>query len=388
MKKSIKNAKNADKGRSCFDLQEGRVFDTVAGLFKSMDDGVFIFDKEEKPILINQAGLDLTGLSEKENSFDKLAKVFSKTGLDLKKKARQAICAGKTISVSEVVLDRMFFEVFITPINDSSKKVSAFAVILHDITKDKEVERMKTEFLALASHQIRTPLTALKLFVEMLVNEEVGPVNKKQRDYLENIQISTERMIKLINDLLNISRLESGRLAVKPIKTNLTDFIEQLIAEFEPLAKSHNCGLVFDKPKNQVFELAIDQTLMRQIIHNLITNAIQYAPAKRSDIVVSLSQDIKSNGVLISVKDAGIGIPKNDQKHIFEKFFRADNARKASTDGFGLGLYISKTILKMVNGRIWFESAGAGKGSVFHILLPKQGMKTKQGERGLAIVKK
>lgn len=263
---------------------------------------------------------------------------------------------------------------------DVSGKTLVIEVFL-DVTKEHAVERMKTEFVSVASHQLRTPLTAIKLFAEILQSGESGNLSKTQKDYLENIYKSTERMVQLVNELLNVSRLETGRLTVTPVPARLDDLIDDIIKEVSSLAESKHCVVIFHKPKEKLEPIPIDLSLLRQIIGNLIGNAIVYSePGKKCNVAVSLEQ-VKSN-MLITVADQGVGIPKDEQPRIFEKFFRASNAVRAEASGTGLGLYITKTIVDGFGGKIWFESE-VGRGSTFYVTIPISGMRTKEGERVL-----
>lgn len=277
-------------------------------------------------------------------------------------------------------------------------------IIFSDVTREREIDRIKTEFVALTSHQLRTPLTAVKLFVEMLVDEEVGKLSERQREYMINIQESTERMIQLVNDFLNVSRLEAGTLKIEPEPIQIEDLIRSMIDEVTPMAKSHNCKIVFKSQEEKLPKIPIDSTIMRQVIPNLIVNAIQYSKEGRCDITVTLEQiastraktrrtkrtaktvqrSKKKGEVLIRVSDKGIGIPQRAQQRIFEKFFRADNAVKTIAEGNGLGLYVAKMILEAAGGKIWFESAGQQKGTTFYVTIPIGGMKLKKGKKSLA----
>lgn len=204
-------------------------------------------------------------------------------------------------------------------------------------------------------------------------------------------------MIALVNDLLNVSRLETGRLKIEPKPTQIEDFIQSIIDEAVPMANSHKCKIIFQKPKKKLPKIPVDPTLMRQVIHNLITNAIRYSPKKEGRVIITLKQVTIDNlqltkkekvkgQVLISVADSGVGIPEEAQSRIFEKFFRADNAIKAEAEGSGLGLYVAKMIMEASGGKIWFESPPKGNktGAIFYASLPIKGMGKKEGEKSLA----
>ncbi|OGF26836.1 hypothetical protein A2303_01810 [Candidatus Falkowbacteria bacterium RIFOXYB2_FULL_47_14] len=350
----------------------------TVSLIENLSDGVIMFDAEKEITLVNAAATKFTGLSRSGFALSSFYKLIS--GFDMNATINEALEGGEGLFKKEAQLsERYVFEISAIPVKDNQGKVFGGAVILHDITHLKEVDRMKTEFVSVASHQLRTPLTAIKLFTEMLLNEQVGKLKKEQREYLDNIYESTERMVRLVNDLLSLSRLESGSLRVEPKSTDLHDFTTNIIKEIEPLAQVKGVGIIFDGASKNLPPLAVDVNLIRQVIHNLITNAVRYSKSGgRVDVDIK-----KDNGeYLLTIKDSGIGIPKEAQGRIFEKFFRADNAVKNETEGTGLGLYVSKMIVENSGGRIWFKSA-QGEGTVFYVALPTKGMVEKQGSKTL-----
>ncbi|MDA2936202.1 HAMP domain-containing histidine kinase [Patescibacteria group bacterium AH-259-L05] len=234
--------------------------------------------------------------------------------------------------------------------------------------KQRAVERMKSEFVFLASHQLRTPITAIRLFVEMLRDSAKEELSDQNKRYLENIYHSTKRMIQLVGDLLNVSRIESDRLTIRPQMTRLEGLVADVIEETKPLADVKGCRFKFSRPEARLDKVLIDPRLLRQILHNLITNAIHYSRQEGGDIVICLERGKKD--YTISVKDFGVGISNADKNRIFEKFFRADNAIKLKPEGTGLGLYIVKTLITTLGGKIWFESE-LNKGTTFYIVIPK-----------------
>lgn len=352
----------------------------IASLVESLSNGVIMFDLDQRVTMSNPMAQKMTGLPREGFYLSEFTKLFEEAVLD--EKISQVLQKGQDSQIAGAILSRFTYELFITPVLDHEKKVIGGAIILHDITHLKEIDKMKTEFVSVASHQLRTPLTAIKLFIEMLSDEDAGKLNAKQKEYMSDVRKSTERMITLVNDLLNVSRLETGRLKIEPQPTQLEDFIQSVIDEGKYLAKEIKCQIVFKKPAAKLPKIPVDQTLMTQVIRNLIANAARYSPDSRCKIVIELKH--KQSEILISVKDNGIGIPKDKQSRIFEKFFRADNAQKTVADGSGLGLYVAKMIVEESGGKIWFESPGVGKGATFYVSLPIKGMSKKEGERGLA----
>jgi len=256
--------------------------------------------------------------------------------------------------------------VSISPILDEAGEVKFFVSIDRDITVAKRIDLVKTEFVSLASHQLRTPLTSVKWHAEMLLAGDAGSLSKDQRDFAQEIYNSNERMIDLVDSLLDVSRLDLGTLKVKGLPTNISESIKDLIKDIRPLMTKKKVKLIekYDQPL-PIIEL--DKRLFFVIIQNLLTNAIKYSKTG-GEVVLEIKCEGTAN-VLIKVADKGCGIPIKDQARVFDKLFRADNARKIEPDGNGLGLYIVNSIVKQCQGKFWFETK-ENVGSTFYISLP------------------
>ncbi|HAI22683.1 TPA: hypothetical protein DCP77_01540 [Candidatus Collierbacteria bacterium] len=256
-------------------------------------------------------------------------------------------------------------EVNISPILDDSGKLLFFVSIERDLTKAKAIEKIKTEFISLASHQLRTPLSAVKWFGKMLISGDAGDLNPMQKEYVEKIYESNEREIRLVNSLLNVSKIESGKILVEPRLTDLTRLISSVMTDFRLEAGELGKKLtaVIDKKIPKIY---IDEDQIRQVYANLISNAVRYT---KKGGVISVKVYLSKNFIMTEIKDNGIGIPKREQKRVFDKFFRASNALKIETDGTGLGLFLSKTIVESSGGKMGFRSS-EGKGSTFWFTLP------------------
>lgn len=415
----------------------------VYGLIESMNTGLVLFDTKPEINIINTAlkkiidvpNSQSVSLSQLIYTLNQLVRkalgtkaedgdlqMIGETGKGMWEKISffQAIETvlqeGKTVRYPEVHLKEKYFELNIIPVYSQDQEIVAGAIIFHDITERVEVDRMKTEFVSVASHQLRTPLTSMRLFIEMLLAKQVGELTQTQQEYIQNLQESTLRMIKLVNEFLNVSRLENGRLKIDPQITNLKEFIQDVVNKLQVLGDKRHVKLEFLYPEKELVDIPIDQTLMHEVIKNLITNAISYSPEGTGKVTVRLESKESPPGIegetaqtvdtefvhyqrpsektlaaffpqmyyLISVEDNGMGIPPEVQPDIFKKFFRADNAIKARSEGSGLGLYLVKMIVESSKGKIWFHSE-LGKGTTFYLALPLYGMLPKQGEKSLAI---
>lgn len=241
----------------------------------------------------------------------------------------------------------------------------ATAQLQHTNEKLKALDEAKDEFISMASHQLRTPLTSIKGYVSMVMDEDAGKINAQQRELLTSAFNSSQRMVYLIADLLNVSRLHTGKFVIEPGEVNLADVIESEIQQLEDTAKGHEIKLVYKKPKN-IPSIILDETKTRQVIMNFIDNAIYYTP-KGGTVTIKLASTAKE--VLFTVTDNGIGVPKAEQKNLFTKFYRAGNARKARPDGTGLGLFMAKKVIVAQEGALIFTSK-EGKGSTFGFTFP------------------
>jgi signal transduction histidine kinase len=256
------------------------------------------------------------------------------------------------------------YEVSALEIQSGRGKVGTL-IIAHDVSREKSVERMKTEFVSIAAHQLRTPISAIKWTLRMILDGDLGPITEDQRDFLDKTYKSNERMINLINDLLNVTRIEEGRHLYNLTLVNLEDVIETLVSNYGQILEQKKLTINFTKPAN-LPQVKIDVEKMKLVIANLIENAIKYTPAG-GKIAVMISSE--GENLKVAVRDNGIGILKDQQSRIFTKYFRGTNALKTETEGTGLGLFITKNIVETHGGKIWFASE-EGKGTSFFFTVP------------------
>ncbi len=267
----------------------------------------------------------------------------------------------------------------IAPVLDDDGKILYFVGIERDITKEKEVDKAKTEFVSLASHQLRTPLSAIGWYAEMLLNGDAGRISPAQSEYIEEIYRGNKRMVQLVNALLDVSRLELGTFIVEPEPINIFEVADGAIEELSH--KIREKKLKFSKKYDtRIKTLNLDEKLTMIIFQNLLSNSVKYT---QNGGKIHLKIEKGSKYIEIEVSDNGFGIPKSQQDKIFDKLFRADNIKATDTDGTGLGLYILKQIIDQSGGKIWFSSA-EGRGTKFYVRLPLSGMKERKGIRKLS----
>ncbi|MBD3244656.1 MAG: hypothetical protein GF335_01550, partial [Candidatus Moranbacteria bacterium] len=235
--------------------------------------------------------------------------------------------------------------------------------------KLKKLDATKTEFLSIASHQLRTPLTSIKGFSSLLLNNGYGKLNDKQRKTIEKIFISNERLITLVEDLLNISRMEQGRLEYEFEKLNIKELLKEIVGVLSIQASHKDLYLKFKDEIKEQKEVLIkaDKKKLTEVISNLIDNAVKYT--QQGGIIVKLSRKNK-NTILIEVIDTGIGIDPKEKDKIFEKFGRGDDIEAMHSGGAGLGLFIVKKLTEAHGGKVFVESEGKGKGTTFGLELP------------------
>ena len=239
----------------------------------------------------------------------------------------------------------------------------------------KKLDNAKTEFLSIASHQLRTPLTAIKGFVSLILEGAYGKVEPEMRGALNKISISSERLIQLVEDLLNVSRIESGRMQYRFEQSRVEPLLSDLCENFALVAKQRDLYLDLKLPKKDLPELNMDPAKMREVLSNLIDNALKYTEkggvTVRAELFLAIdSKTKKSDVVRLTISDTGIGIPAEEIPYLFQKFSRGKDTKRLHVGGTGLGLYVGKNIVEAHGGQIWIESDGAGRGTKFIMELP------------------
>ncbi|OWK27029.1 MAG: hypothetical protein US76_00160 [Parcubacteria group bacterium GW2011_GWA2_38_13b] len=248
------------------------------------------------------------------------------------------------------------------------QKLEELTIKLRNANEDlKKLDAAKSEFISIASHQLRTPLSIIKGYVSVMVEGDVGKITDQQKDYLRRIYTSNEKLIMLVKDLLDLSRIESGRMVYDFGPIPVFAFTENIVEELRPKAVAKNLTLKFNKQAgDDPFVIYGDKNTLTQALFNIVDNSIRYT--EQGKIEVNFTIDNKY--IVWSVKDTGAGISGEEKKNLFQKMQRGERISRMYTEGTGLGLYVVKKIIDAHNGSVWAESDGIGKGSIFYIKIP------------------
>jgi len=349
---------------------------------------VIVVDKKGKIIRGNKGFEALTGWEIKEVIGKSLISVIPRKDeqmktVPFKKRILSKILLGKILASTATVaaggIEKMPIFYYIR--KDKSKfpatsvispmlfegKVMGAVEVFYDITKEKELEQIRMDFLSLASHQLRTPLSGTKWLIETMCRGVLGEMTKKQKEYLDDIYKVNEQLIKLVSDILSTLRLESEEPLMKKERISVTSLVKEVMLTVSAAAKEKK--LTLKGPSNhRTLNLKTDTEILKSILGTFLANAIDYSLPDRK---VVLKVESKSDVIIFSVHDSGIGIPLNEQKRVFERFYRASNAKNLRPTGTGLGLNIAKMLSDKIGAKISFKSK-ENKGSVFYLHIPKK----------------
>ena len=368
----------------------------------AIGDGLLVTDEKGQIIRINKTAEGLLG----RKSADLVGKIFSEEVSMTDEKGgpispaerpiNLALAASTTTTTTTTTTGPIYYYVrndqtkfpaamVVTPVILGDKVIGAVEVF-RDITREKEIDQAKSEFISLASHQLKTPPTTIKLLTERLLEKRVGILTEKQREYFNDIRSANQRMIDLVNALLNVSRIELGAFTIQVDEKDAGAIVQSVLDESQSAADKKGLSVKTILPAEKV-KLRLDESLFRMVINNLVTNAISYTAAGGAIEVRGETRKkgerlggklLADNYFVVTVSDTGYGIPEDQQGRVFTKFFRADNARAKQTDGTGLGLYIVKSVLEHCGGLIWLTSR-ENEGSTFYAAIPLTGMKARAG---------
>ena len=346
---------------------ERRRLDSV---LSHMSDGVLSTDRRGNVTIVNNMALQLLGVEHEDELIGK--SIIDVLDIRHDYTVRQLVNSEQ----KEMILDmsnsgsNLILNAYFSPIQRESGFVSGLVCVLHDVTSQQKEEQERKEFVSNVSHELRTPLTSVKSYVEALSDgawqdKEIAP------QFLKVVQDETERMIRMINDLLSLSRMDAGTTKLNLEYVNINELFNYILNRFDMIIKKE------EDPKKKKYTIErfftkkdlwveIDTDKFTQVIDNIMNNAIKYSP---DGGVITARLLETHNHVIMSISDQGLGIPRKDLSHIFDRFFRVDKARSRKQGGTGLGLAISKEVVNMLGGQIWVDSV-EGKGSTFYISLP------------------
>jgi two-component system phosphate regulon sensor histidine kinase PhoR len=334
-----------------------------------MADGLLMLDRDQIVVSCNPALAMMLGMRRQE-IVGQLA-----THPDTDPRLR-AICAPATVKertgvlAHEVDIPRdgarpRTLRVFATPVSDEDSLQIGEVRVVHDVTKEREIEEVKDEFFSTISHELRTPLFSIQGFVRILL-EDNPPDAETQRDFLQIVNRQTEQLVQLVNNILNISRLESGMLDMEHKSVQMLDVLQRATRKLQSIAKGKNIRLETELPTS-LHPIVGDRGWLEQVAVNLIGNGIKFTP-EGGQVTVSAHQT--DDQVLVEVRDTGIGIPPESLDRVFVKFYRVPDETGKRPEGTGLGLHIAKKIVEAHGGHIEVES-NVGEGSVFRFALPR-----------------
>jgi two-component system, NtrC family, sensor histidine kinase KinB len=339
----------------------------------SIPDPVIMTDEENKVLLMNQAAerlLNIKGRDWKEKPLNQI--VSDKRWLNLLSgggvNAEELGNRDTLLSIQQPDRQTLYFRPRQTTIVDESKNILGVVTLLQDVTRFKNLDRMKSEFIATVSHELRTPLTSINMAIDILSQEVLGKVNEPQRDMLATAKDDCDRLTKLVKELLDLSRLESGKYELKREQINLRSLVEEALKPLRLQFREKGIHLETEIPPT-IPEVPGDQQQLSWVVTNLVSNALRYTPA---DGVVTICSDLIDDSVRVSVRDSGRGIPAEAVEVIFDKFVQVKQSSDATPGSVGLGLAIAKEVVEAHGGKIWVESS-VGRGSTFFFTIPRSG---------------
>ncbi len=349
----------------------------LKSIISNLRDGIIAYDPNFKILIFNAAAEGIFGVQSQKVIGSYLApEKVREPGFQLLSQVVFPSLAPMVVRQSETgvypqIVDISFDEpklelrVSTDKIVDPNGRLLGFVKLIHDRTREIALLRSKTEFIAVASHQLRTPLTGIHWALEALAKENF---DANIKDIIDKAFEASTKLSKTVNDLLDVSKIEEGRFGYQFENIDIVNFIEEIVGKINDFAKQFNIKINFQKPKEASIALSADPQKLSMVFSNLIENAIKYN-VENGEVIVGVERVEGQPYVKVSVKDTGIGIPADQMDKLFTKFFRAENVVKVVTDGTGLGLYIVKNIVKRHGGEIWAESE-INRGSTFSFTLP------------------
>jgi signal transduction histidine kinase len=351
-----------------------------AAIIAGFSEGIIAYDKDFRIWSINHAAEIICGIRKEEVIDQKVTPEWGSNPrfqiiTQILFPSLAAVITKKTVATYPQVIGISFsqpreihLEITTNQIFDDKGKLLGFLKVIRDRSREVELLKMKTEFITVAAHQLRTPLSGVKWALESLQKGDYGTLEQPQENLLKETLRMTEKLVKLIDDLLDVARLEEGKFGYEFEKSDILTLIQEILEQVEQLANERGIRLAFFKPETPLPPILMDKRRIGLVLQNLLNNAIKYN-VKNGEVRVKVELLKDRPYVQISIEDTGVGIPEKDLPRIFSKFFRSENIMQLETEGSGLGLYIARNIVKRHGGEIWFKSVEK-RGSTFYFVLP------------------
>jgi len=342
--------------------------DKVRSILNSLEDGIIMLDANKHVLLMNPPARDMLRLYDgsvgpelKKTDFPKS---FSKLIQTIREQP-EAKRLGQEVMISEGE-NVTYIQVDSIPVASANGSVGSWIKVIHDITREKQLDEIKSDFISIAAHQLRTPLAALKWFFKIMSDGDAGAVTKKQQSLLDQAFERNNEVIEIVNNLLDISEIEEGRFPYEFTQGDLTELLNVTVKTGNTDGARKHVAVNLHLPQEALPPVEMDKQKLRMALQNIIDNAVKYSPENAQ---VDVTASLKNGRYFVTVQDHGIGIPKEEQAKIFLKFFRGKNAKEKETTGSGLGLYIVKNVVQKHRGQIWFESV-LDQGTTFFLSFP------------------
>ena len=382
LSKKINELKQSEKSiiRAFTDLQEARTRadeerEKTNAIISNFIDPIIMMGKDRQVSVVNPAAMEIFGftseiLGQKVDDRDN----FSMENFREMIKTDFTVLDHKQIKSSnpneeELAIgyqnQELTYKVMTVKVKDRQGKYIGAMKIFYNLTREKMIDKLKSDFISIAAHQLRTPLSAIKWVIKMVLDGDAGKLNAEQEMFLSKGYQSNERIISLVNDMLNVSRIEEGRFGYNFAKEDFAPIMRAIVDELINLTKDKKIKMLVNIP-SKLPKVYMDKKKMGLVLQNLIENAIKYTPENGT---IEFSAEAGNTFLTVKVKDNGVGIPEKDKPKLFSKFFRAENVIRMQTEGSGLGLFIVKNIIEKHGGQIHVNSQ-EGKGTEFIITIP------------------
>lgn len=364
------------------------------GVINAIQDGVLSLNKAGIIELVNPAAQSLLGWSSGDSlrlSYQSVFKMHNTKNQvvdDANDPVKKALTTNQPVANDSFSLETRSGKTFMASISVSpiGKQGSGVIIVFRDVTAERSNERQRAEFISTASHEMRTPVASIEGYLELALNPSISTVDDKARDYINKAHASAQHLGRLFSDLLDVSKADDSRLKNTPKTVDVVPFIHDIVQGFETSADDKHLRLVYKpipdddsdfhdpiRKLNPMYYAYVDNDHLREVVQNLVENAIKYTP--HGDVTVDVTGDTEH--ITISVTDTGIGIPLEDQPHLFQKFYRIDNSDTREIGGTGLGLYLCRRLAEAIGGRLWVESEYK-HGSTFFLEIPRVDSATAQ----------